>query len=135
MSSRPFSVPADDFPEPMLLVSPDGEVLAINRAAREDFGAGYPATHLCDLVADAREKVMAFVRLCSSTRDAIPGALAGRLEPAEVFHEVLEHRWFLSEQAGHDVGTTRAARSYFDTVLPRTPKELTTPSAIVGGRD
>ena len=32
MNSRPFSVPADDFPEPMLLVSPDGEVLAINRA-------------------------------------------------------------------------------------------------------
>jgi hypothetical protein len=67
--------------------------------------------------------------------EAIPPGLAGRLAPAEVFHEILEHRWFLSEQAGHDVGTTRAARSYFDTVLPRTPKELTTPSAIVGGRD
>ena len=78
MNSRPFSVPADDFPEPMLLVSPDGEVLAINRAAREDFGAGYPATHLCDLVADAGEKVMAFVRLCSSTREAVPGALSFR---------------------------------------------------------
>jgi hypothetical protein len=63
--------------------------------------------------------------------DAIPGALAGRLEPAEVFHEVLEHRWFLSEQAGRDVGTTAAARSYFDTVLPAAPQELTTPSALV----
>jgi two-component sensor histidine kinase len=80
MNNWDFSVPADDFPEPMLLVSPDGEVLAINRAAREDFGlgAGYPATHLCDLVADAREKVMAFVRLCSSTREAVPGALSFR---------------------------------------------------------
>ena len=80
MNNWDFSVPADDFPEPMLLVSPDGEVLAINRAAREDFGlgAGYPATHLCDLVADAGEKVMAFVRLCSSTRDAVPGALSFR---------------------------------------------------------
>jgi uncharacterized protein DUF4032 len=67
--------------------------------------------------------------------EAVPADLAGRLAPAEVFHEILEHRWFLSEKAGHDVGTTRAARSYFDTVLPRTPKELTTPSAIVGGRD
>jgi len=67
--------------------------------------------------------------------EAIPPDLAGRLAPAEVFHEILEHRWFLSEKAGSDVGTTRAARSYFDTVLPRTPKELTTPSAIVGGRD
>ncbi len=63
--------------------------------------------------------------------DAIPPDLAGRLAPAEVFHEVLEHRWFLSEQAGRDVGTTRAARSYYTTVLPRTPQELTTPSVIV----
>ena len=61
--------------------------------------------------------------------DAIPPDLAGRLAPAEIFHEVLEHRWFLSEQAGRDVGTTAAARSYFDTVLPRTPKEVATPSA------
>ncbi|MGY1847211.1 MULTISPECIES: DUF4032 domain-containing protein [unclassified Blastococcus] len=64
--------------------------------------------------------------------DAIPEHLRGRLEPAEVFHEVLEHRWFLSEKAGRDVGTTKAARSYFETVLPGTPQELTTPSVIAG---
>ena len=64
--------------------------------------------------------------------DAIPRDLAGRLAPAEVFHEVLEHRWFLSEKAGRDVGTTEAAQSYFETVLPQTPKEVTTPSATVG---
>ncbi|MGY1743194.1 MULTISPECIES: DUF4032 domain-containing protein [unclassified Blastococcus] len=63
--------------------------------------------------------------------DALPPELAGRLAPAEVFHEVLEHRWFLSERAGRDVGTTRAARSYYSTVLPRMPEELTTPSVIV----
>ena len=64
--------------------------------------------------------------------DAVPVDLIGRLAPAEIFHEILEHRWFLSEQAGRDVGTTAAARSYFETVLPRTPKEVTTPSATVG---
>jgi hypothetical protein len=64
--------------------------------------------------------------------DSIPPHLAGRLAPAEVFHEVLEHRWFLSERAGRDVGTERAARSYFATVLPRTPEEVTTPSATLG---
>ncbi|MDK3256017.1 DUF4032 domain-containing protein [Blastococcus capsensis] len=64
--------------------------------------------------------------------DAIPPELAGRLAPAEVFHEVLEHRWFLSERAGRDVGTTKAARSYFVTELPKTPQELTTPSVIAG---
>ncbi|MCW2741144.1 MAG: uncharacterized protein JWR45_1566 [Blastococcus sp.] len=64
--------------------------------------------------------------------DAVPPELAGRLAPAEVFHEVLEHRWFLSEQARRDVGTAEAAQSYFETVLPRTPKEVTTPSVIAG---
>ena len=64
--------------------------------------------------------------------DAIPPDLAGRLAPAEVFHEVLEHRWFLSEQAKRDVGTPEAAESYFRTVLPKTPREVTTPSVIAG---
>jgi hypothetical protein len=68
--------------------------------------------------------------------DAIPPQLAGRLAPAEVFHEVLEHRWFLSEQAKRDVGTAEAATSYFRNVLPQTPREVTTPSVIAGlGRE
>ena len=64
--------------------------------------------------------------------DAIPADLAGRLAPAQGFHEVLDHRWFLSEQAKRDVGTTEAARSYFEHELPRTPEEVTTPSVIAG---
>jgi hypothetical protein len=54
----------------------------------------------------------------------MPSELANRLPPAEVFHEVLEHRWFLSEQAGRDVGTTAAARDYFERVLPSVPEQL-----------
>lgn len=54
----------------------------------------------------------------------MPPELADRLAPAEVFHEVLEHRWFLSEQAGRDIGTTAAARSYFRDVLPNVPRQL-----------
>jgi hypothetical protein len=57
---------------------------------------------------------------------AIPADLQGRLAPAEVFHEVLEHRWYMSEQAGRDVGTTAAARSYFERVLPGAPEPLET---------
>jgi hypothetical protein len=53
----------------------------------------------------------------------VPPELRGRLEPAEVFHEILEHRWFLSERAGHPVKTTEAARSYIDTVLTARPEE------------
>jgi len=54
---------------------------------------------------------------------AIPDHLRDRLAPAQVFHEILEHRWFLSEAAGRDVGTTAAARSYFATVLPSVPED------------
>jgi hypothetical protein len=57
----------------------------------------------------------------------IPAHLRTRLDQAEIFHEILEHRWFLSEAAGRDVGTTAAAQDYFAQVLPRVPEELVTP--------
>jgi hypothetical protein len=56
---------------------------------------------------------------------AIPRRLRGRLAPAEIFHEILEHRWYMSEAAGKDVGTTAAAASYFEQVLPSVPKPVT----------
>ena len=55
---------------------------------------------------------------------AVPDDLRGRLPPAEVFHEVLEHRWYMSEAAGVDVGTTAAAKAYMKQVLPEAPEPL-----------
>jgi hypothetical protein len=55
---------------------------------------------------------------------AIPDSLRGRLAPPEIFHEILEHRWYMSEAAGRDVGTTAAAKSYFATVLPAVPEPV-----------
>jgi hypothetical protein len=54
---------------------------------------------------------------------AIPRDLRGKLEPAELYHEVLVHRWYLSEHRGHDVGLTEAVRSYIDQVLVHKPDE------------
>jgi hypothetical protein len=48
----------------------------------------------------------------------VPMELQGRIEPAQLFHEVLEHRWYLSEKVGHDVGLVFAAHSYIADVLP-----------------
>ena len=62
--------------------------------------------------------------------DAVPKELRGKLEPAEVFHEVLEHRWFRSEAAGRDVGLWPSVRSYVDTVLVGKPDER----AVLGAR-
>lgn len=47
----------------------------------------------------------------------IPADLVGKLEPAELYHQVLEHRWFLSERAGFDVGMKDTVASYVSTVL------------------
>ena len=54
---------------------------------------------------------------------AVPDELNGRLPAAEVFHQVLEHRWFLSESAGKDVGIEEAVRAYVKSELPRRPPE------------
>jgi tRNA A-37 threonylcarbamoyl transferase component Bud32 len=56
----------------------------------------------------------------------VPADLRGRLEPAEIFHEILEHRWFLSERAGRAVDLFESARSYIDTVLAKRPEDAIT---------
>jgi hypothetical protein len=59
-----------------------------------------------------------------SVMASIPAELRGRLDDAEIFHEILEHRWFLSEAAGKDIGTTAAASDYLARVLPEVPGDL-----------
>jgi tRNA A-37 threonylcarbamoyl transferase component Bud32 len=56
----------------------------------------------------------------------VPRELRGKLEPPEIFHEILEHRWFLSEKAGHEVDIMQTTRSYLDNVLSQRPDELVT---------
>lgn len=50
--------------------------------------------------------------------NSVPAEHLGRVEPAQLFHEVLEHRWYLSEAAGHDVGLDFACKAYISEVLP-----------------
>lgn len=56
---------------------------------------------------------------------AIPTELRGKLEPAEVFHQLLEHRWFMAQQAGHDIPLAEAVSSYVNTVLRHRRDEAT----------
>jgi hypothetical protein len=57
------------------------------------------------------------------TIDAIPEHLTGRLEPAEFFHQLLEHRYYLAERQARDVSNPEALDDYLDTVLPVRPAE------------
>jgi hypothetical protein len=52
------------------------------------------------------------------TVSAVPEDLWSALPAAELFHQVLEHRWFLSENAGKDVGIDQAVASYVESELP-----------------
>ena len=51
----------------------------------------------------------------------VPPAQRRKLPDAELFHEINEHRWFLSETQGHDVGRASAVESYVYAVLAFLP--------------
>ena len=53
----------------------------------------------------------------------VPRSLVSKLEPAEVFHEVLEHRWYMAERAQHDIPIEDAIDDYVRSVLPGKPDE------------
>jgi len=69
-------------------------------------------------VTEAFERVMSL----------IPKQIRGKLEPAQIYHEFLQHRWYMSEEAGFDVGRDIAATHYAETVLKNRPNE----KAIIG---
>ena len=48
---------------------------------------------------------------------AIPREFHGKLEPAQIVHEVLEHRWYISEARGSNVPMEAAVASYVEAVL------------------
>jgi hypothetical protein len=66
------------------------------------------------------------------TLAAVPAELRSKLEDAEIFHQILEHRWFMSEQAGVDVGTAAATADYLEGVLYGARDERTILAPVTG---
>lgn len=62
---------------------------------------------------------------------AVPAEMRRKLEPAEIFHEVLEHRWYMSEAAGYDVSMQDAVADYVANVLANRPDE----HAVISGNE
>jgi hypothetical protein len=56
---------------------------------------------------------------------AIPAGQRGKLDEAEIFHQLLEHRWYLSEREQRDVSPTEVVLSYVADVLA--PMQLPVP--------
>ena len=57
---------------------------------------------------------------CSGRRSARSREdVRGTLDPAELYHELLEHRWYLSERAQHDIGLDAAVEDYVKNIAGR----------------
>jgi hypothetical protein len=54
---------------------------------------------------------------------SVPKELWTKRAPAELYHELLEHRWYLSETQGREVPLAEAVHSYIDAVLRTVPDE------------
>ncbi|WP_327173995.1 DUF4032 domain-containing protein [Streptomyces sp. NBC_01335] len=82
-------------------------------ATQDDYAPGDPLGARTEVLAHrwVRDQFRPTVR-------AVPLDLRGSMDPAELYHELLEHRWFLSERAQHDIGLQAAVADYTATRLP-----------------
>jgi hypothetical protein len=86
-------------------------------ATQDDYAPGDPL--------GARPEVLAhrWVRdVFRPTVRAVPLEVRRAVDTAQVYHELLEHRWFMSEQAQRDVGLEAAVEDYVRNVLPNAPE-------------
>ncbi|WP_445527650.1 DUF4032 domain-containing protein [Streptomyces cyslabdanicus] len=95
-------------------------------ATQDDYapGGGHPHAARPEVLAHrwVREVFRPAVR-------AVPRELHGTMDPAELYHELLEHRWYLSERARHDIGLDTAVQDYVRTILSQARE---TPEATSG---
>ncbi|MEC5152393.1 DUF4032 domain-containing protein [Cryobacterium sp. GrIS_2_6] len=65
------------------------------------------------------------VRVFEPVIRAIPRDLKGKLEPAEVFHQLLDHRWYMAQNQSRDIPLAEAVTSYVQDVLRHRRDEAT----------
>ncbi|MBL1111771.1 DUF4032 domain-containing protein [Streptomyces sp. 110] len=85
-------------------------------ATQDDYAPGDPL--------GARPEVLAhrWVRdVFRPTVRAVPKELRGATDTAQIYYELLEHRWLLSERTGRDVGLDATVEDYIRTVLTHRP--------------
>ncbi|WP_305787542.1 DUF4032 domain-containing protein [Symbioplanes lichenis] len=63
---------------------------------------------------------------------AVPAPMRRKLEPQEIFSQIIQHKWLLSERAGRDVGMGPAVQSYLTDVLAHKPDEQAVLGVEVG---
>jgi tRNA A-37 threonylcarbamoyl transferase component Bud32 len=63
--------------------------------------------------------------------NAIPEDLRGKRDPAQVFHEVLDYRWYQSQNEHRYVRMREAVQGYINDVLRQLPDEAVSPESMV----
>ena len=91
-----------------------------HRRAVESASTGVALRSLPENVVAVRWLDQQFEPLIAS----VPPSMFAKLEAAELYHQLLEHRWFLSEQRGADVSLQAALDSYIPDVLVDAPDEI-----------
>lgn len=81
---------------------------------------GMPLRQLPENVVAVRWLDDRFERLIAK----IPTSMFAKLEAAEIYHQLMEHRWFLSEAANADIPIEDALDSYLNNVLVDAPDEV-----------
>lgn len=54
---------------------------------------------------------------------AVPYEYTAKLEPAQLYHQMLDYRWYRSEAAGHEIPLLEATQGYVRDVLSHLPDE------------
>jgi len=72
------------------------------------------------------------VRVFEPVVRAIPVELQGKLERAQVFHQLLDHRWYMAQNQSRDIPLAEAVTSYVQDVLRHRRDEATVLDPLTG---
>lgn len=63
--------------------------------------------------------------------NAVPPELQGKRDPAQIYHEVLDYRWYMSEHEKREVTLDEATHGYIHDILRNLPDEAMVREAMV----
>ena len=63
--------------------------------------------------------------------NAVPPELQGKRDPAQIYHEVLDYRWYMSEREKREVPLSVATQGYIRDILRNLPDEAMVRDAMV----
>lgn len=67
--------------------------------------------------------------------NSVPPELRGKRDAAQLFHEVLDYRWYASQREFREVPLAEAARGYVDEILRNLPDEAVSSESMQGVED